>query len=162
MAVKPLIEASELNFEQPVFDIHGIRARNPHRHHMEMLDSIVHFNPERGTIAGVKQVRDDAFWVSGHFPGRPIMPGVLMIEAAGQLGSFYCQEVNKHKMVLVFASIESARFRGFVVPGDRLVVLCKLLSARSNATRFDTQGFVGDNLIFECQLLGMLSDMKNT
>ena len=161
MPAKALIEASELDLERPVFDLHAIRARNPHRHHMEMLDSVVHFDPQHGTIAGIKNVRPDEFWVSGHFPGRPVLPGVLMLEAAGQLCSVYCQETCGHKKVLVFAAIESARFRGMVVPGDRLLLMCKMLSTRSNATRFDTQGFVGTNLIFEACILGMLSELHN-
>ena len=67
----------------------GIRQMNPHRFEMEQLDGIIKFAPEQGYAIGLRNVTDQEFWVRGHIPGRPLMPGVLMLEAAAQLCTYY-------------------------------------------------------------------------
>ena len=122
MPPKPLMDLSLLDPETTVYDREAIRLRIPQRHDMEMLDRIILFDRENELMAGVKEVRDDEFWVSGHFPDRPVLPGVLMVETAGQLASFWFRECGTSDKVLAFAAADNVRFRGVVIPGDALVI----------------------------------------
>ena len=123
MPPKPIIDLETIDVDGCLFDIEAIRERNAQRFELEMLDRIVHLDPEAGTSAAVKEVGEDEFWVRGHFPDRPIMPGILMIEASGQLCSFHCCEVRSVDEIIGFAACEEARFRGTVAPGDTLLIV---------------------------------------
>src|SRR3989440_4754879 len=89
MPPKYLFDISTINLDGQLFDQEAIRAANPQRGDMEHLNAIVWAKPEDGLIIGFKDVRADEFWVEGHIPGRPLLPGVLMIEAGAPLASFY-------------------------------------------------------------------------
>jgi len=84
-----LYDISGIDLDQIVYDQEAIRKANPQRGPMEHLNAIVYAKPELGQIIGCKDVRADEFWVQHHIPGRPLLPGVLMIEAGAQLASFY-------------------------------------------------------------------------
>lgn len=155
-ASQPLIPFDEIDLGTTLYDIEAIREANPHRHEMELLDRIVLFNPDAGLIVGTKKVREDEFWVRGHFPHKALFPGVLMLEATGQLCSFYCKTVVQHDRTMVFAAAQNVRFRGMVEPGDDLVIQGRMLSMRRTATRFEGQCWVGDRLVFEGEITGML------
>src|SRR5437773_2822562 len=83
------LDPAELDLGRIVADIEAIRRINPQRFEMEQLSAIVHIDPERQVIAGYKDVGVDEFWVRGHMPGYPLLPGVLLCEAAAQLCSYY-------------------------------------------------------------------------
>ncbi len=156
MPPTPILNLGDIDAARVLFDREAIRARNPHRYEMEFLDRIVHFDLETCSIAAVKSVRNDEFWVRGHFPDRPVLPGVLMLEAAGQLCSFYCYEVSKDSRVMGFAAAHDVRFRGQVVPGDDLLLLGRVLRlSPKQGARFQAQGYAHGELVFECELLGM-------
>ena len=82
-------DPSKLDLEQVLVDQEGIRRVNPQRFEMEQLTAIVHLDNEQHLIAGYKDVRPDEFWTRGHMPGYPLLPGVLMCEAAAQLAAYY-------------------------------------------------------------------------
>src|SRR5947199_8634400 len=117
MAARDLIiDFSEYDLNQVLADLEEIRRHNPQRHEMEQLTAIVYEDVEREICVGYKDLPVDAFWTRGHMPGMPIMPGVLMCEAAGQLASFY---VGRHKLMgpgtmLGFGGLEDVHFRGIV------------------------------------------------
>lgn len=133
-----------------------IRKRNPHRFELELLHGIVRFDPAEQLIVGVHQAREDDFWVRGHIPGRPLMPGVLLIEAAAQLCSFYWIESVDDDRFFGFGGIDKTRFRGTVRPGDTLIIVAKPIEIRAGRRAiFNAQGFVGDQMVFETQITGM-------
>ena len=104
-----------------------------------------------------RDISDDAFWVRGHFPERPLMPGVLICECAAQLSSYYAL---KTKLVdngyVGLGGLESVKFRGPVVPGDRLIVMLKKGRARRNAMfAASFQGFVDGNLVIDGIIKGV-------
>lgn len=156
MPPKPLMDLSQLDPETTVFDREAIRQRIPQRDHMEMLDRIILLDVENGLMAGVKEVRDDEFWVSGHFPDRPVLPGVLMVETAGQLASFWFRECGTSDKVLAFAAADKVRFRGVVIPGDALVMVAKLHRMSTRSARVECQAFVRQNMVFEGTITGMV------
>ena len=123
---------------------------------MEQLSAIVHYSPEESLIVGYKDLSPDEFWVRGHMPGYPLMPGVIMCEAAAQLCSFYCHKVGIIRDgFLGFGGMEDVRFRGTVRPGDRLLVVAKAVKVHRRQMTFATQGFVGRNMVFQAQIIGV-------
>jgi len=155
MAPRLLVDLVTLDLDRIVIPIEEIRRLNPHRYEMEQLTAVIHLDAEKGQIAAVKDVRDDEFWVRGHIPGRPLLPGVLMIEAAAQMCSVYFKKVSGDPRFLGFGGVDAVKFRGQVVPGDRLLLLGRAVEIRSRRAVFDTQGVVGDRLVFEARITGM-------
>jgi 3-hydroxyacyl-[acyl-carrier-protein] dehydratase len=144
----------DLNAE-PVFTRADIEKENPQRREMEQLDGILWYDKGKRLVLGYKDVREDEFWVRGHIPERPLMPGVVMIEAAAQLLSFYVKRVFGVKGFIGFTGIESAKFRSQVVPGDRLLLLGHITSIKTRRYTADIQGVVGDRMVFETSVAGM-------
>ena len=153
----------ELNFDPARLDLthvladrEAIRKVNPQRYEMEQLTAIVHVDPEQHLIAGYKDVRPDEFWVRGHMPDYPLLPGVLMCEAAAQLCSYYTATQGLMKGDYIgFGGLENVRFRGVVRPGDRLVLVAKGIRLHRRQTIFNVQGFVGTTMVFHADVIGV-------
>ncbi len=156
MPTATLLAPTDIDQNQTVFDIDAIRERNPQRFDLEMLDRIVHLDPDSGLIAAVREIRQDEFWVRCHFPDEAILPGVLMIEAAGQLCSFYFREVTGVPGVIGFAATDRVKFRGLVRPGERLLIVGQMTSLTARRARFKAQAFVGERRVFEAEVTGMV------
>jgi len=156
MPPRALVDLRELDTSRFEHGPEEIRRHNPHRFEMELLHGVVAYRPDDRLIVGVHVASEDAFWVRGHIPGRPLFPGVLMVELAAQLCSFYWRlafpEVDKF---LGFGGIENTRFRGTVVPGDRLVVIGKSIEVKPRRAVFDCQGFVEATMVFETRIKGL-------
>ncbi|MEM9365840.1 MAG: 3-hydroxyacyl-ACP dehydratase FabZ family protein [Planctomycetota bacterium] len=152
-----IVDPSELDFENPIADLDAIRELNPQRFEMEQLTAILFEDLETHRCAAYKEVRDDEFWVRGHMPGMPLMPGVIMLEAAAQLSSYHTQKHDLLGAAMVgFGGVDEVRFRGVVTPGDRLVVMVQLEKVRRGrmiVAKF--QGAVEGNLAFEGILRGI-------
>jgi 3-hydroxyacyl-[acyl-carrier-protein] dehydratase len=151
-----VVEPATIDTSRVLYDLEGIRRVNPQRFEMEQLTAIVHLDTEEGLIIGYKDVRPDEFWVRGHMPDYPLMPGVLICEAAAQLCAFYCHLINLVEGgFLGFGGMEDVRFRGKVKPGDRLVMLAKPLRLNRRQTIFETQGFVDANMVYHGKIIGV-------
>lgn len=122
---------------------------------MRHLDFVIWSDENDACAVGVKNVRNDEFWVPGHIPGRPLLPGVLMIEAGAQLCSFLQQRKSAPAGFLAFTRCDDCVFRGQVVPGDRLLLLAKELEAGRRRFVSKTQGLVDGKLVFEATITGM-------
>lgn len=145
-----------IDLDHVIADQAAIRKINPQRHEMEQLTAIVHFDPEKQVIVGYKDVSEDEFWARGHMPGYPLLPGVLMCEAAAQLCSFFIvAQGHLEGDFLGFGGLENVRFRAPVRPGDRLVLIGKALRINRRQTLFNVQGFVGDKMVFHADVIGM-------
>ncbi len=152
-----LIETSRFNFANVLADRAAIRTLNSQRHEMEMLDAIILIEPAEKLIVGFKDVHADEFWTRGHFPSQPMLPGVLMCEAAAQLCSYFIihQHVVDDGFLVGFGGMENVRFRSVVRPGDRLTVVAKAQRLDRRRSVFNCQGFVGDGMAFHADIIGI-------
>jgi 3-hydroxyacyl-[acyl-carrier-protein] dehydratase len=150
-----LFDLAGMDLTRVVMGPDEIRRYNPHRHEMEQLSAIVHLDRETGRIVALREIGADEFWVRGHIPGRPLFPGVLLIEAAAQMCSLYYKWVTEDSRFLGFGGVDEVKFRGQVVPGDRLVLLGQAEEIRSRRARFRAQGVVKDALVFEGRITGV-------
>lgn len=155
MAPQLLFDISGIDLQHVELDAAAIEAINPHRDHMRQLDAVVRLLPEQDGALAYKDVRADEFWVSGHIPGRPLFPGVLMLEAAAQLASVLRTVKYRDGKFMGFTGLEDVKFRGQVAPGARLYVLAKLVDTRPRRTICAAQGLVDGNLCFEAVITGM-------
>jgi 3-hydroxyacyl-[acyl-carrier-protein] dehydratase len=150
------LNPADLDLTRVIADQEAIRKVNPQRFAMEQLTAIVFMDRDRHLIAGYKDVRPDEFWVSGHMPGYPLLPGVLMCEAAAQLCSYYTVLVDLLQGDFIgFGGLENVRFRSTVRPGDRLVLIGKGVKLHRRQTVFNVQGFVGTTMVFHADVLGV-------
>lgn len=154
MPPRTLFDISNVDWNKIVLGPEGIRAVNPQRGHMEHLNAIIHVDEANGNIVGYKDVRADEFWVPGHIPGRPLLPGVIMIEAAAQLSSFYTKQVRKVPGFIGFGAVETCKFRLQVLPGVRLHLLGHFLWHRHGRICSDVQGLVDGNIAFDATIIG--------
>ena len=156
MPPAPLIDPANFDTTRVLADQEGIRRTNPQRFEMEQLTAIIAVDVDAHQIVGYKDVRPDEFWVRGHMPDYPLMPGVLMCEAAAQLCSYYCQHIKLIDNGFIgFGGMEDVRFRGQVRPGDRLVIVAKAHRVHRRQTIFDTQGFVEANMVYHGRIIGV-------
>ncbi len=140
----------------PVFDRDAVCKVNPQRFEMQQLDGILWFDRERACVLGYKDVTDHEFWVRGHIPGRPLMPGVIQIEAAAQLLSFFIKQVYQEEGFVGFGGIDRTKFRASIEPGCRLYLLGHVTEARRGRKYVcDVQGVVDQTLAFEATISGM-------
>lgn len=157
MASEPICDLSSLDFSQPLFTLEEIREVNPQRHEMEQLTAIVHVDQSLHLIVGYKQVTDSEFWVRGHMPSYPLMPGIVQCEAAAQLGGFYAR---KYDLIggdyLGFGGMDEVRFRKPVYPGSRLDLVAHVTRVMARRlAQFRFQGWVDGELMFEGNMLGV-------
>ncbi|MCA9285815.1 MAG: beta-hydroxyacyl-ACP dehydratase [Phycisphaerales bacterium] len=156
MASEELIDLSAIDLKATVADAAAIERLNPHRGLMRLLDRVIWLAPDRSAAVGAKEVTEHEFWVPGHIPGRPLMPGVLMIEAAAQLSSYLFKVKTAEERFLGFTHVDKTSFRGQVVPGDTLFLVVKEVLFRPRRFTCDAQGFVNGRIAFETRISGMV------
>jgi 3-hydroxyacyl-[acyl-carrier-protein] dehydratase len=154
---KFLVDFSQVDFDQTVASLEDIRRINPQRFEMEQLTAVVYVDEREYSCVGYKDTSETDFWVRGHMPGMPLMPGVVMLEAIAQLCSFVTQRYDLLGSEMVgFGGLEDVRFRGVVLPGDRLIVMCKLDKVRRGRMIVcQFQGVVKDQIVVEGSLKGI-------
>jgi 3-hydroxyacyl-[acyl-carrier-protein] dehydratase len=150
-----LFDLSEIDLDKVEFTRDDIAEVNPQSYEMEQLDAIVWHDLDKLLCLGYKDVTENEFWVRGHIPGRPIMPGVIMVEAAAQLSSFFMKRIYGLTGFIGFAGIERTKFRGTVEPGSRLYLLSYISKLRSRQYTATVQGVVDGKLVFDTVISGM-------
>lgn len=153
-----IVELAELDVNHVVAGIEEIRRYNPQRFEMEQLSAIIFEDPENRRCAGIKNVAEHEFWVRGHMPGMPLMPGVIVLEAAAQLCSYFTQKYDllRGAKMVGLGGFEEVRFREPIHVGDQLVIACEQVRLRPGAviiSRF--QVFVRGNLVAEGKMKGV-------
>jgi len=155
MPPQPFVDIAKIDQSKIAVNKEGIYAVNPHRYEFQLLDGIFFVDHENQVVAGYRDCRSDEFWVRGHIPGRPLFPGVLMIEASAQLVSYVEMTRYPGKGFLGFGGVSDVKFRGQVVPGDRLILVAKMVESRPRRAVGAVQGYVKYQLVFEGLITGM-------
>lgn len=140
-----------------MMDIREIQGILPHRFPFLLIDKIIELEP--GIKAtGIKNVTINEPFFQGHFPNYPIMPGVLIIEAMAQVAGILAFQSGVKGNFVYFMSIERAKFRKPVVPGDQLRLEIKTLQSRNNVWKFSGEAFVDGKLVSEAEFTAMVSE----
>ncbi len=150
-----LFDISGIDLNRVLYDKSFIKEINPHRGDFEQLDAIVHADEVGERMIGFKDVKADEFWVAGHIPGRPLFPGVLMLESAAQLSSFYVKHIMKWPGFIGFGGVDKVRFRQAVQPGQRLHILLQKVWERHGRCGCGVQGLVNGMMVFEGEIIGV-------
>jgi 3-hydroxyacyl-[acyl-carrier-protein] dehydratase len=151
-----LFDLSKIDLSrEPVFDKKAIDRVNPQRFEMQQLDGVLWYDKDGFLILGYKDVTESEFWVRGHIPGRPLMPGVMMVEAAAQLSSFFVKQIYNVEGFIGFASIDSAKFRSVVEPGHRLYLLGHITKFKRRKYTCVVQGVVDGVMVFDTVVSGL-------
>jgi 3-hydroxyacyl-[acyl-carrier-protein] dehydratase len=155
---EPICDPARWRDAALIHDQAAIGELNPQRFEMALLHGIVHHDAEEKLAIGVHHAKQTDFWVRGHIPGRPLMPAVVMVEIAAQLCSWmassHLEIVEGH--FFGFGGLEGCRFRGQVLPGDTLVIASRIKKLRPRIAHFDTQAFVGDDMVYEGRIIGVV------
>jgi 3-hydroxyacyl-[acyl-carrier-protein] dehydratase len=143
-----------------ILDINAIQAILPHRYPFLLIDAIEEMERWK-RIVGIKNVTINEHFFQGHFPGKPIMPGVLIIESMAQTGGLLLlQEVkDREKKLLYFVAIDAARFRRPVVPGDQLRIEVNVLAWRGTFCKLQGRASVSGELAAEATLMCKMVDL---
>lgn len=139
-----------------MIDIEEILQLLPHTYPFLLVDRITEFEPLK-RIVGIKNVTFNEPFFPGHFPGKPVMPGVLIIEAMAQTGGILAfKSFPEKKGQVFFIGIDNARFRKPVIPGDQLKIVVDLVKHRREIWVFQGNAFVDDKLVAEAQIMATL------
>ena len=145
---------------QKKFDIGAILDTLPHRYPLLLVDRIVEFDKGKRIVA-LKNVTINEPFFQGHFPGTPIMPGVLIVEAMGQAGGVLVIQSTPpeaHSDLIYFMGFDKVRFRKPVVPGDRLILELEILKLRAKVVKLAVMEKVDGEIVAEAQLMAAFGD----
>lgn len=166
--VSSSLTSQSYNPENPAMnnpvDIIQILDMMPHRYPFILVDRVLDYKI-MDTLTAIKNVTINEPFFTGHFPGNPIMPGVLIVEAlaqaAGILASLSTPAVDGCKILHLFAGIDSAKFKHQVTPGDQLRLEVKFLGQKRNFWRMHGEAYVGDKLACSADLLSASKEIKS-
>jgi 3-hydroxyacyl-[acyl-carrier-protein] dehydratase len=141
-------------------DIHRILQILPHRYPFVLVDRVVEIVPHKA-IRGHKCVSYNEPWFQGHFPQRPLMPGVLILESLAQIGgilAYASEPFDPATSLMYFLGIDKAKFRHTVIPGDKLDLMCEVMHHRSNVWKMRGEASVDGTLCAQGELLATIVD----
>jgi beta-hydroxyacyl-ACP dehydratase FabZ len=146
--------------EPRTIDLQGILDLLPHRYPILLVDRILDFEP-RLWIRGLKNISFNEEIFQGHFPSRPVFPGVYIVEAMAQTGGcLLLQEIeDRARKVIYFMGIDSVKFRKPVLPGDQLVMEVKVLQLKGKICKMRGEAFVNGQKVAEAEFMSMLMDL---
>jgi UDP-3-O-[3-hydroxymyristoyl] N-acetylglucosamine deacetylase/3-hydroxyacyl-[acyl-carrier-protein] dehydratase len=146
-----------------VFDFEAIQRILPHRYPFLLVDRIIEFEAGK-RIVGLKNVTGNEEFFQGHFPGHPIMPGVLIIEAMAQTGGIMLlnAEENPTEKMMYFMGLDNVRFRKPVLPGSQLIFELELLKKRTSSVKMQGKAFVDGEVIAEAEMMAAILDIKES
>ena len=156
---RKLVDLDSLDLSKDVFTTEELRSMVPHREQFALLDGVCHFDPDEGLVVAYKDWPEDPWWGKGHIPGRPLMPGVLMIEGAAQAATILIKKVLpwESDRFVGLGGLDKVRFRGQVTPPARVYFVSgKGPVSGSRLAKFPAQAYYENEVIMDMDLLGVL------
>ena len=150
-----LIDLDKIDLSKVCLTQEQIYERLPHRHEFMLLEAVCHVDYDAQQIVAYRDIRHEDWWFRGHVPGRPLLPGVLMLEMAAQLSAVFPKLIGAQEGFVGFGGIDACKFRGEVAPPCRLYLLSIARQIRTRIITSDTQGVVDGRLVFEARITGM-------
>ena len=146
---------------ETVLDIRAIQRILPHRYPFLLVDRIVEITPGV-RIVGLKQVTANESFFQGHFPGEPVMPGVLILEAIAQVGAIYglIQIEDRERKLILFSGVDGARFRQPVRPGDTLLIEVTPLRVGPRVQKMRGEAKVAGRVVAEAEIMSVVTDRE--
>lgn len=140
-------------------DINEILETLPHRYPFLLVDRIIETKEDQSRVVGLKNVTVNEPYFQGHFPGRPVMPGVLQIEAMAQVAGFLMlKRIPWKNKIPYFMTIDKVKFRHPVIPGDQLKIVVTVLKLKESVGRFKCEAYVDERVVTEAKLTFILRD----
>lgn len=157
MPPQPILDVAALDCSRVLYTHDQIYQFLPQKHEFAQLDGIIHIDTVHHVAAGFREVRADEWWCRGHMPGKPIFPGVLMMECGAQLAAFVQHQFfpMEDGSFLGFGGVDACKFRGAVIPPARIILVGKLVEARKRRFICEIQGYVDGSIVFEALINGM-------
>ncbi|MFV0444226.1 MAG: 3-hydroxyacyl-ACP dehydratase FabZ family protein [Planctomycetaceae bacterium] len=146
------------NYDKPQFGLDEVRKINPQRHEMEQLSGVVYVNRDPLEMIGFKDITDDEFWIKGHMPGYPLMPGVLICECAAQCAGFFARkfDILGAGDYIGFGGMDQVRFRAPIYPPCRMIIGLKGARVKPKVrAEFDFQAVVNGTLVAQGTIMGV-------
>jgi 3-hydroxyacyl-[acyl-carrier-protein] dehydratase len=156
---EPIVDIATLDLNRPVVSEEQLRRCLPHRDTFQLIDGIVHLDPEKMVAVGYKDWDEDPWWAKGHIPGRPLMPGVLMIEGGAQIATFLVKQDRDWATdrMIGLAGIDNVRVRGQIVPPARVYFAAKVLKISGRRlARMLAQVFCNGQMTLEMEVMGVM------
>ncbi len=151
-----LLDIGSIDLDRVVQTREQIYGCLPHRFEFMLLDGLLYSDVETGVAVAYRDIRADEFWVRGHLPGRPLFPGILMIEAAAHLAAYVAMNFKGFEgRFLGLGGVNKAKFRHAVVPGDRMLYLVEPQEVNPRRITCAAQGVVDGKIVFEAEIRGM-------
>lgn len=150
-----LLDLDTVNLNEVQYSREFIYERLPQSYEFELLDGVYMLDRERGLSVAYYDCREDAWWARGHIPGKPILPGVIQLEAAAQLIAFSTRYVDGLKAFVAFGGVENCRFREAVYPPSKLIFIAHIGENRPRRVRGEVQGIVDGRLVFHATITGL-------
>lgn len=149
--------------EGVIFDIEAIKRILPHRYPFLLVDKIVEFKIDE-RVVGVKNVTTNEPFFQGHFPGKPVMPGIMIVEAMAQTGGILLLNgmENPDGKLVYFMSMNNVKFRKPVIPGDQLIMQVEMASRRNKIATMSGKAFVDGTLVAEAEMTAAIVDVNNS
>ena len=154
-----IVDFTEIDPEHIAVPEERVRALLPHDHEFRLVDRICYLDPEAKVAVGYVDWDDNPWWARGHVPGRPLMPGVLMIEGGAQVATVLMKCLPGgwvEDQFIGMGGVDKARFRKTVVPPARVFFVAKTTKLSRKISRFECQAFCDGELVMEMELVGVL------
>lgn len=143
---------SQASNQPPIMDVKEIARILPHRYPFLLVDRIIYMNLEESVIVGQKNLTINEQFFQGHFPGVPIMPGVLVLEALAQTGGILVHQKGNKEKIAVLLNVNNAKFRRPVVPGDVLMLHAMAMHVSGKGGRIQAKAMVGEQIAVEAEI----------